>query len=79
MNLARVRGTVVATRRADKVDGANWLLVEECDQLCRILGKSIAAAKAGRRQMPGDGLGTGLPITDDKFSMTNSQLKGPKS
>jgi microcompartment protein CcmK/EutM len=32
MNLARVRGTVVATRRADKVDGANWLLVEECDQ-----------------------------------------------
>jgi microcompartment protein CcmK/EutM len=32
MNLARVRGTVVATRRADKVDEANWLLVEECDQ-----------------------------------------------
>ena len=32
MNLARVRGTVVATRRADKVEGANWLLVEECDQ-----------------------------------------------
>jgi ethanolamine utilization protein EutN len=32
MNLARVRGTVVATRRSDKVEGANWLLVEECDQ-----------------------------------------------
>jgi microcompartment protein CcmK/EutM len=32
MNLARVRGTVVATRRADKVEGAKWLLVEECDQ-----------------------------------------------
>jgi microcompartment protein CcmK/EutM len=32
MNLARVRGTVVATRRADNVDGARWLLVEECDQ-----------------------------------------------
>jgi len=32
MNLARVRGTVVATRRSDKVDGAKWLLVEECDQ-----------------------------------------------
>ena len=24
MNLARVRGTVVATQRSDKVDGANW-------------------------------------------------------
>ena len=32
MNLARVRGTVVATRRSDKVDGAKWLLVEDCDQ-----------------------------------------------
>jgi microcompartment protein CcmK/EutM len=31
MNLARVRGTVVATRRADGVQGAKWLLVEECD------------------------------------------------
>jgi four helix bundle protein len=55
------------------------VLVEECDQLCRILGKSIATAKAGRRQMPGDCLGTRFPITDDKFSMTNSQLKGPRS
>ncbi len=32
MNLARVRGTVVASRRSDKVDGAKWLLVEDCDQ-----------------------------------------------
>jgi microcompartment protein CcmK/EutM len=32
MNLARVRGTVVATRRSDNVEGATWLLVEECDQ-----------------------------------------------
>lgn len=32
MNLARVRGTVVATRRSDNVEGAKWLLVEECDQ-----------------------------------------------
>ena len=67
------------------------VLVEECDPLCRILGKSIAAAKAGRRQLPGDGLETTLAITDDKFSIrtrgalpsvvltTNSQLKGPKS
>ena len=32
MTLAVVRGTVVATKRADKVDGARWLLVEECNQ-----------------------------------------------
>ena len=32
MNLARVRGTVVATQRSDKVAGARWLLVEEADQ-----------------------------------------------
>jgi microcompartment protein CcmK/EutM len=32
MNLARVRGTVVATRRSDLVAGAKWLLVEQCDQ-----------------------------------------------
>ena len=32
MNLARVRGTVVATTRSDMVEGAKWLLVEECDQ-----------------------------------------------
>jgi microcompartment protein CcmK/EutM len=30
--MARVRGTVVATQRSDKVDGARFLLVEECDQ-----------------------------------------------
>jgi microcompartment protein CcmK/EutM len=32
VNIARVRGTVVATQRSDKVDGARFLLVEECDQ-----------------------------------------------
>jgi microcompartment protein CcmK/EutM len=30
MNLARVRGTVVADRRADGIDGPRYLLVEEC-------------------------------------------------
>ena len=32
MNLARVAGTVVASQRSDKVEGARWLLVEESDQ-----------------------------------------------
>jgi len=30
MNLARVRGTVVASERADGVEGARFLLVEDC-------------------------------------------------
>jgi len=55
------------------------VLVEECDQLCRILGKSIVTAKAGRKQPPGDGRETRFPITDDQFSMTNSQSKGPRT
>jgi len=32
MNLARVRGTVVASRRTDGVENARFLLVEDCDQ-----------------------------------------------
>jgi len=32
MNMALVRGTVVATRRSDEVASPRWLLVEECDQ-----------------------------------------------
>ncbi len=32
MTIARVRGTVVASKRADTIEGAKWLLVEECDQ-----------------------------------------------
>jgi microcompartment protein CcmK/EutM len=31
MTIARVRGTVVSTRRSDRVDGARFLLVEDCD------------------------------------------------
>jgi microcompartment protein CcmK/EutM len=32
MNLARVRGSVVASRRSDGVDSPRFLLVEDCDQ-----------------------------------------------
>lgn len=32
MNLARVRGTIVATQRSDEVESPRFLLVEECDQ-----------------------------------------------
>jgi len=32
VTIARVRGTVVATRRSDRVDGARFLVVEDCDQ-----------------------------------------------
>jgi len=43
MNLARVRGTVVASRRSDKVDGAKWLLVEDCDQAGAGKGEYLVA------------------------------------
>jgi microcompartment protein CcmK/EutM len=32
MNMARVRGTVVASRRSDGVEKPRFLLVEDCDQ-----------------------------------------------
>ena len=32
MNMARVRGTVVASRRSDGVANPRFLLVEDCDQ-----------------------------------------------
>ena len=43
MNLARVRGTVVATKRSDKVEGAKGLLVEECDQAGTGKGEYLVA------------------------------------
>jgi microcompartment protein CcmK/EutM len=43
MNLARVRGTVVATQRSDKVEGARWLLVEDCDQTGAGKGEYLVA------------------------------------
>jgi microcompartment protein CcmK/EutM len=43
VNLARVRGTVVATRRSDKVEGAKWLLVEESDERGQGRGEYLVA------------------------------------
>jgi four helix bundle protein len=55
------------------------VLGEECGQLCRILGKSIATAKATRARQPGMESANGLPIANYKFSMTHSQSRRPKS
>jgi carbon dioxide concentrating mechanism protein CcmL len=41
VNLARGRGTVVATVRSDKVAGARWLLVEDCDSRGAGKGESV--------------------------------------
>ena len=49
------------------------VLVEECDQLCRILGKSIATAKAARKPQPGGKSDQPQPITNHRFTMTDSQ------
>ena len=43
MNLARVCGTVVATRRSDAIEGARWLLVEECNQRGQGRGEHLVA------------------------------------
>jgi four helix bundle protein len=49
-------------------------LVDECDQLCRILGKSVTTARtrnqAGPTPRP--------PMTDGRFSMTNFQSRRSK-
>ena len=44
-------------------------LGEECDQLCRILGKSVSTAKAKPKKC----LPTPLPMTNDQSSILNSQ------
>lgn len=43
MTMARVRGTVVATRRSDNVPAPRWLLVEECDQKGEGRGEYLVA------------------------------------
>ena len=55
------------------------VLVDECDQLCRILGKSIATAKAAKRAGLREESNQPVSITNNKFSMTNSQSSRPKT
>jgi hypothetical protein len=55
------------------------VLVDECSQLCRILGKSIATAKAVGKPGPDEASDKPLPITNNRFSTTNSQSRHPKS
>jgi len=43
MTMALVRGTVVATRRADGIPDPRWLLVEECDQAAKGKGEYLVA------------------------------------
>ncbi len=43
MTTARVRGTVVASKRCDGVEGAAWLLVEDCDQAGAGRGEYLVA------------------------------------
>jgi hypothetical protein len=48
------------------------VLVDEYDQLCCILGKYIATAKAARKAGPGETSAQPLPIANDQFAMTIS-------
>jgi four helix bundle protein len=53
------------------------VLVDECDQLCRILGKSVATAKAAKPiRLPPES-GRSPSVTNNKYSMANSQSKSP--
>jgi four helix bundle protein len=51
------------------------VLVDECDQLCRILGKTIATAKAAKKPAPSAASEDRPPITNDKSSMANLQSR----
>ncbi len=72
MNLARVRGTVVATQRSDKIEGAKWLLVEDCDSRGSGRGEYLVALdliEANRGQLVLLAQGSGCrwtSRTDDK-------------
>jgi hypothetical protein len=55
------------------------VLVEEFLNLCRILGKSVATSKAGEKPGPGEESDERLPMTNDKFSTTDSQSRSSKS
>lgn len=55
MNLGMVIGTVVCTRKADQIDGAKYLLIEQCDQF----GKGVERFQVALDQV---GAGTGEMI-----------------
>jgi four helix bundle protein len=55
------------------------VLVEECNQLCRILGKSVATAKAARKSGPVEEPDQRLAMTNSRFSTTNSQSSSPRT
>jgi len=55
------------------------VLRDECQQLCRILGKSVATARTGGKSGPAKASDRSLSITNGKFSMTNSQSSSSKS
>src|ERR1700683_438641 len=54
------------------------VLVDECEQLCRILGKSIATAKGLTKPGPVEAVESHAAIANNRFSMTNFQSKSPK-
>jgi hypothetical protein len=54
------------------------VLVDECDQLCSILEKSVVTAKSAGKPGRAEASDRPLPMTNHKFSMTNSQSRSPK-
>ena len=72
MTLARVKGTVVSTHRADNISGARFLLVEECDQRGRgtsefLVALDMSAAATGQLVLLAQGSSCRWTrVTDDK-------------
>jgi hypothetical protein len=56
-----------------------YSLAGECDHPSRILGKSMSTAKAVRKPGLDEDSDKPLPMTNDRFSVTNFQSRSPKS
>jgi ethanolamine utilization protein EutN len=54
MKLARVIGTVVATRKIEGLDGVKFLVVQPLDQETNPVGRPVVAADATAQAAPGE-------------------------
>lgn len=72
MTLARVKGTVVSTKREDNIEGARYLLVEESDQSGTGMGQfhvalDMVTAAPGQLVLVAQGSSCRwTPVTDER-------------
>jgi hypothetical protein len=75
------RFTITTLGKASAIEMIeNWplkichLSCDECDQLSRILGNSVATAKAARKPEPDEDSDKPLQMANDRFSRTNFSI-----